>query len=265
MPIIFYSMGSTCGFCIKAEQMLHKDIANGKIIKKDAREANGKFQGFPSFICTETGKTHSGLPSSPDELYRKLGVEHYHHMTNSNIRDDPPPTTYCGKYTYLSTYLENSYDNGIILCNITTAAPHILLFNNKSTQTNTTMPQFVKLSTDAGQTGSTSNTPIQEAAKNIKIGTDIIAQEWSKLVDNYFMKLFPCTERVDWGNTPKGINVNNLKTMLLPPQPCSTDNNFYCCPGNQGPTKLGLNWLHIFILVALILFIIVLMVFISRK
>jgi hypothetical protein len=256
-------MGSPCGFCLKAEQMLHKDIANGKIIKKDSREANGKFQGFPSFICTETGKTHSGLPSSPDELYRKLGVEHYNYMTNSNIGDDPPaPTVWCRDgYQYTSALPSGTdpFTNGIILCLPTTknTAPRILLYSTGTT----TSP---KLQTLTKKKVAITDVPITSVAKNIKLGSEVLQQEWSNLVNNYFMKLFPCTSVSDWGDTPKDIiSFDKLKPKLLPPQPCSTDSNFYCCPGNDGPK--GLNWLYIFILVALILFIILLIGFISRK
>ena len=144
MPIIFYSMGPRCGFCTKAEQMLHKHIASGKIIKKDASEANGKFSGFPSFICTETGKTHSGLPSSPEELYQKLGVEHYNHMMNShnsnmmkshmmntNMGDSPSTTGYCPPNNFTQVNMKgdpNIYENGIIFCNLNM----ILLYSSES-------------------------------------------------------------------------------------------------------------------------------------
>ena len=80
MPIIFYSMGSACGFCVKAESMLKPQIDSGEVVKKSASEAGGKFNGFPAFESTETGKTHTGLPQSYEQLAKKLGhAEHYSH------------------------------------------------------------------------------------------------------------------------------------------------------------------------------------------
>ena len=88
MSIIFYSMGS-CGYCKKAEQLLAQEIASGKIIKKDASESpNGKFQGFPAFLHTETGKTHMGLPQSFEDLLAKLEVVENFCNTNFHPRQD---------------------------------------------------------------------------------------------------------------------------------------------------------------------------------
>ncbi len=73
MTIIFYSMGSACGFCVKAESLLKPHIQNGNIIKKSASEAKGKFNGFPAFESTKTKKTSTGLPKSYEDLANKLG------------------------------------------------------------------------------------------------------------------------------------------------------------------------------------------------
>lgn len=72
--VVFYSMGSRCGFCVMAEKMLNSEIASGEIVVVEASQANGKFQGFPSFENKKNGKTHTGLPKSKEELYQKLGV-----------------------------------------------------------------------------------------------------------------------------------------------------------------------------------------------
>ena len=76
MSIVFYSMGSRCGFCVRAEQMLKDQIESGEVVVLEASKANGKFTGFPSFENKSNGKTHTGLPSSVVELYKKLGVSH---------------------------------------------------------------------------------------------------------------------------------------------------------------------------------------------
>jgi hypothetical protein len=101
MSIVFYSMGSRCGFCVKAESLLEPQIKSGKIVKKPASEANGKFNGFPAFVSEKTGKTHMGLPKSYDQLAKKLGhTEHYHSdnpynynampMMRVGAQDEPP-------------------------------------------------------------------------------------------------------------------------------------------------------------------------------
>jgi len=71
-------MGSACGFCVKAESLLKSQLASGQVVKKSASEAGGKFNGFPAFESIETGKTHTGLPQSYEQLAKKLGhAEHY--------------------------------------------------------------------------------------------------------------------------------------------------------------------------------------------
>ena len=71
--IIFYSANG-CGFCVKAKQMLKDQIASGKIIMKDAKEAPKRSPRF-SFLRKrkQNGKTHTGLPPSAAALMQKLG------------------------------------------------------------------------------------------------------------------------------------------------------------------------------------------------
>ena len=68
-------MGNSCGYGVKAENLLKKHIHCGKIIKKPHTDANGKFSGFPAFLNTANGKTHTGLPSSAESLFEKLGYK----------------------------------------------------------------------------------------------------------------------------------------------------------------------------------------------
>ena len=70
--IIFYSANG-CGFCVKAKQMLKDQIASGKIMMKDAKEAPKGVRGFPHFVG-KNGKTHTGLPPSAAALMQKLGA-----------------------------------------------------------------------------------------------------------------------------------------------------------------------------------------------
>lgn len=70
MPIIFYNM-SGCGYCVKAKKMFSEELKNGSMVLKPASEAPKGVRGFPTFVYN--GKTQSGLPSSKDILYKKLG------------------------------------------------------------------------------------------------------------------------------------------------------------------------------------------------
>lgn len=68
--ITFYSMEG-CGHCKNAKVQLEKEIALGKVIVKNAREAPAGVAGFPYFTSS-SGATHTGfLPR--DQLLEKLG------------------------------------------------------------------------------------------------------------------------------------------------------------------------------------------------
>ena len=57
-----------CGFCQKAKELLKNEIKNGKIQIKDSSEAKG-VSGFPHFLNTSNGLSHTGCPSNTSELY----------------------------------------------------------------------------------------------------------------------------------------------------------------------------------------------------
>ena len=63
-----------CGFCTKAKQMFAKELRSGKMVEKDASEAPEDVPGFPTFQCVKTGKKHSGLPQSKDDLYEVISA-----------------------------------------------------------------------------------------------------------------------------------------------------------------------------------------------
>jgi len=71
MSITFYSM-KECYFCLTAEKILNQQIQSGIIVVQPASEANDKFVGFPSFENHQNGKTHSGCPTSYDDLKQLL-------------------------------------------------------------------------------------------------------------------------------------------------------------------------------------------------
>ena len=70
--IIFYSMKG-CGFCTKAKDMLKDEIAQGLVIVKPSSEAPEGINGFPHFTSSNGG-SHTGAPSSKEELFKKLKV-----------------------------------------------------------------------------------------------------------------------------------------------------------------------------------------------
>lgn len=73
MNIIFYNMEG-CGYCMKAKQLLKKEIDNKEIIVRPSSEAPADTEGFPTFVAAN-GKMYSGLPSSKEELYSNLGFK----------------------------------------------------------------------------------------------------------------------------------------------------------------------------------------------
>ena len=75
--ITFYEMAG-CGFCVKSKQALSHEIEVGLIQVKPASESGGKFNGFPAFEHTATGKTHLGAVSSYQELIKKLDITNEH-------------------------------------------------------------------------------------------------------------------------------------------------------------------------------------------
>jgi glutaredoxin len=85
--IIFYTANG-CGFCVKAKQMLKDQIASGKIIMKDAKEAPKGVRGFPHFVG-KNGKTHTGLPPSAEALMDKLGGTHPKSKTTPGLKPIP--------------------------------------------------------------------------------------------------------------------------------------------------------------------------------
>jgi arsenate reductase-like glutaredoxin family protein len=89
--IKFYHMEG-CGFCKKAMEMLRELIERGVIEVVPHTEAPADVRGFPHFMASN-GKSHTGLPKSPEELMSKLGdscpVEHYRPMRGMQRRVAP--------------------------------------------------------------------------------------------------------------------------------------------------------------------------------
>lgn len=84
--IKFYS-ADWCGFCKRAKEMLKNEIDNGIIVVLPHSEAKGA-SGFPHFEYN--GKTHTGLPSSPDKLKEALGYkkESFHREAHHPVKPE---------------------------------------------------------------------------------------------------------------------------------------------------------------------------------
>jgi glutaredoxin len=95
MSVTFYSMPG-CGFCVKAKQMFAAELASGQMVEKPSSQAPQGTRGFPTFTAND--KTHSGLPSSKDELYKKLGISkegYYRESFHSSYKN---PSMFWGVY-----------------------------------------------------------------------------------------------------------------------------------------------------------------------
>ena len=70
--IILYAM-DRCGFCTRAKSELRNEIDSGLVVVKGTSEAPAGVKGFPHFVNTKNGKSHSGY-APKDELFKSLGV-----------------------------------------------------------------------------------------------------------------------------------------------------------------------------------------------
>jgi len=63
-----------CGYCAKAKEVLAPEIASGFVVLKNAKDATNA-NGFPHFVETTTGATHTGFMADKQKLFEKLGVK----------------------------------------------------------------------------------------------------------------------------------------------------------------------------------------------
>ena len=76
MKVTLYEMQG-CHFCKKAIDMFADQLSDGRLEIDQATNCPKEHRprGFPFFVHADTGSTHTGLPSSWDELMDKLGVD----------------------------------------------------------------------------------------------------------------------------------------------------------------------------------------------
>ena len=94
MPVVFYHMEG-CGFCKKAKDELVDEIASGKVIVKDSKEAPAGVRGFPHFVNEDNGKTVTGFKPAA-LLMKELGVVGVGPMPSTRRPMPPKPPTPAG-------------------------------------------------------------------------------------------------------------------------------------------------------------------------
>jgi hypothetical protein len=226
MTIIFFSMGDNCGFCVKAEKLLKQLIDSGKIHKKSHSEANGKFSGFPAFLNTANGNTHTGLPSSAESLFEKLGYRDGAGMVEDPDPPDPPVPKVTDYYVVDAEFNKNS-------------KYHILVLNNNGYKPDTILAGLIIQDVPIG---ATTNPVINVYFKSSNIGPGIRRQITTddKVM---FLKdiprpkgLFPCVPQSVWATSESissfFIDPKNRK-FLLPPTPCKSNSKVFCCPNTD--------------------------------
>ena len=95
MPVVFYHMEG-CGFCKKAKDELVDEIASGKVIVKDSKEAPAGVRGFPHFVNEDNGKTVTGFKPAA-LLMKELGVVGVPPMPRTNRPMPRKPPSPMGK------------------------------------------------------------------------------------------------------------------------------------------------------------------------
>ena len=233
MPLIFFSMGNSCGYCVKAENLLKKHIHCGKIIKKPHTDANGKFSGFPAFLNTSNGKTHTGLPSSAESLFEKLG---YRDDTGYGA-DSPTPQAVTDYYVNHASFTPTGVTSRILILkqgpdsvdkvNSVNSVGFIIEVLSK------TPPAYRAASPMIYVYGNTKGPTDADSEKYTKItpADNVIFLKDTKMLQN----LFPCVPKSIWAGNQDSIWEYLAKnpTLLMPPAPCKSNSKVYCCPNTD--------------------------------
>ena len=219
MSLIFFSMGNSCGYCVKAENLLKKHIHCGKIIKKPHTDANGKFSGFPAFLNTANGKTHTGLPSSAESLFEKLG-----YRDDTGYGPDPEPDQDLGQTKVTDYYVDTDFNKN--------SKYHILVLNKK---TGTNLAGFIIQESDEMLIQKI-NVYFKSNISPTITGRQITADDNVMFLKDIRPKgLFPCIPQSVWKGTQDSIITYLTKNakLLMPPAPCKSNSKVYCCPNTD--------------------------------
>ena len=216
MPLIFFSMGNSCGYCVKAENLLKKHIHCGKIIKKPHTDANGKFSGFPAFLNTANGNTHTGLPSSAESLFEKLG-----YRDGDDPDPDPPdaPPKVTDYYVVDKEFNKNS-------------KYHILVLHK------TKDPLLAGFIIQDVLFGSLTQKRKINVYNNISSARQITENDNVMFLKDVTRPkvLFPCVPQSTWNTTDsieKYFSDPKNTSSLMPPAPCKSNSKVYCCPNTD--------------------------------
>ena len=223
-------MGNNCGFCVKAEKILKQQISEGTIIVKPASDANGQFAGFPSFVSSQSGKTHSGCPQSFKHLKQLLdhseNKENYQH---NNLQVSDVANKCCSGLKFSGTKPTKLFKYGLCLC-----------FTSESILITSNTP----FSPDMLFSAQPTNIFVSSTNGTLSIN-DIVSDElvdWSD-IQKKLVTDFPCTEQSDWSLPDKPDNMDEWVNKIIKTlqnkklQPCKEDNSVYCCPEVNGPKK----------------------------
>jgi hypothetical protein len=235
MTIIFFSMGDKCGFCVKAEKLLKQLIDSGKIHKKSHSEANGKFSGFPAFLNTENGNTHTGLPSSAESLFEKLG-----YRDGAGMGDPDPPVPKVTDYyvdhtkftldsTKVTSRILTLYKDTSTSSEATNSVGFIIEVLKPTSYTggtSTPSPIYV-YADDKGPTTTSDTTTYVKIAANDKV----IFLKDIKMLQNFF----PCVPKSIWDGNQSSIYdyLTKNSNLFKPPAPCKSNSKVYCCPNTD--------------------------------
>jgi glutaredoxin len=114
--ILFYYMNG-CGFCDKAKNLLAPQIQSGevKVLSKDQVPSNVQARGFPLFTNENGTVKHEGLPSSFQELQKKLGGSSGPPMPRPMPGPAPMPRPMPGPAPMPRPMPSHGAENGMIL------------------------------------------------------------------------------------------------------------------------------------------------------
>ena len=254
--ITFYSMGNNCGFCVKAEKILKQQISEGTIIVKPASDANGQFTGFPSFVSSQSGKTHSGCPQSFKHLKQLLDhTENKENYQHNNLQVSDIAKKCCSGLKFSGTPPDKPFKYGLCLCY---TSESILITSN------------TPFNPDMLSSPPTTNIFLSSAGGTLSIN-DIVSDElvdWSD-VQKQLVTEFPCTKQSDWKlpDDPTNLDAWATKIQKLQSeklQPCKEDNSVYCCPGVNGP-KNSVGMIGLIIAGVIIFILLVIIAFMAMK
>ena len=252
MVVYLYSMGKLCSFCVKAEETFKNELKTGEMVLKSSNDKGAElYSGFPTFVNSSTGLSHSGLPKSKAALYEKLGV-----------KDTPIPS--CSiENMYIKGNLSGipEYANGVWWCHKgENGVAGSVVF-----MTNDTLKKFYLVTTSNG------NTPLNVYKSSLQDGSIInsFLSQYSSKLERYF----PCTTQETWSNIDSVMALlfdtqDQMKTVdqiidELIPSPCKNDKNLYCCEGTDGPSFFDIKTI-IMLSVICLLFLAVLYLLMSK-